>query len=173
MAGFVLAATCFAQGPEKRLAPYVVSPQLVVDQMLAAAGVRPGELVYDLGCGDGRVVITAAQRFGAKSVGVELKPDLVRAATDQIKKLGLQNRARVIQGDLMEVDISDADVVVLYLMTLSNDLVRPKLEKSLRAGARVVSHDFKVPGWKPKAVEKTEAFNRVHTIYVYTMPPEK
>lgn len=156
----------------ERLAPYVPSPQVVVERMLEAADVKPGDLVYDLGCGDGRIVITAAREFKAKGVGVELSPELARQAQEQVKKSGLQNRVTIIQGNLLEVDLKPADVVTLYLLTSSNEQLKPILEKSLRAGARVVSHDFLMRGWEPVRIEKVQATNRIHTIYVYQMPPK-
>ncbi|MCC7497024.1 MAG: class I SAM-dependent methyltransferase [Bryobacterales bacterium] len=155
--------------PHQNLAPFVPSPQPVVERMLEAAEVKPGETVYDLGCGDGRIVITAAQKFAANGVGVELSSRLVRQALNRIHELGLEKSVRIVQGDLLDVDISGADVVTLYLETLSNDKLRPKLEKSLKPGARVVSYEFKVRGWTPRLVEKVFAYNREHHIYVYRM----
>ncbi len=155
--------------PRQNLAPFVPSPQPVVERMLEAAEVKPGETVYDLGCGDGRIVITAAQRFSANGVGVELSSKLVKEALNRIRQLGLEHSVQIVQGDLLDVDISRADVVTLYLETLSNDKLRPKLEKSLKAGARVVSYEFKVRGWNPLRVEKVFAYNREHNIYVYSM----
>ena len=155
------------------MAPFVPSPQPIVDRMLDLASVKPGESVYDLGCGDGRVLITAAQRFKAKGVGIELSPMLVRMATDSIKRLNLQDQVTITQGDLRDVNLQSADVVTIYLETNSNEMLRPNLEKWLRAGARVVSHDFPVRGWKPTKVENLQFYNRNHKIYVYTMPPER
>jgi cyclopropane fatty-acyl-phospholipid synthase-like methyltransferase len=157
----------------ERLAPYVPSPQPVVERMLEVADLKPYETVYDLGCGDGRILITAAREFKAKAVGVELSDKLVREAQDQVNKLGLSNRVTVIKGDLMKVDLRPADVVTVYLLTSANDELKPAFEKSLRKGARVVSHDFQIRGWKPERVETVEATNRTHTIYVYVMPPKK
>ncbi len=156
----------------KKLAPYVVSPQHVVERMLEMANVRTGELVYDLGCGDGRVLITAAQQFNARAVGYEISPKLVQKASERITQLGLQDRVKVIQGDLMQADLSPADVVVVYLLTLSNDMLRPHLEKQLKPGSRVVSYSFEVPGWKPKRVDRTDA-HAGHSIYLYEMPPTR
>jgi len=170
----VVAGPALAQRPSiERLAPYVPSPQAVVERMLEAADVKPGETVFDLGCGDGRVVITAAREFKAKGVGVELSGELVRQARDQASRLGLANRVTILQGDLLEVDLRPADVVTLYLLTESNDRLKPIFEKSLRPGARVVSHDFKIRGWKPALVENVAVSGRSHSIYVYRMPPTK
>ena len=155
------------------LAPYVVSPQQIVDRMLELADLKPGEMVYDLGSGDGRILITAVQRFRAKAVGIEISDLLVRSTTERIQKLGLQNDARVIHGDLRQVDLSPADVVTMYLATDVNEMLRPDLEKYLKPGARVVSHEYAVPGWKPKLVDKDfpEAHN--HVIYLYEVPRKK
>lgn len=157
----------------ERLAPFVPSPQPVVERMLEAADLKPNETVYDLGCGDGRILITAAREFRAKAVGVELSEKLVKDAREQVKKLGLDNRVTILQDDLMKVDLRPADVVTVYLLTEANDQLKPAFERALRRGARVVSHDFKIRGWKPDRVEQVVASNRTHTIYVYVMPPTK
>lgn len=169
----------FAQRPFARdirdyantLAPFVASPQPVVDRMLDVANLKPGEVVYDLGCGDGRILITAAQRFKAKGVGIEISQTLVRAANDNLKRLNLNDQVKIFQGHLMEANLQPADVVTIYLETNSNERLKPNLEKYLKAGARVISHDFEVPGWKPVKVEKIHSYNRNHTIYLYQMPP--
>jgi ubiquinone/menaquinone biosynthesis C-methylase UbiE len=155
------------------LAPYVVSPQAIVDRMLEMADLKPSETLYDLGSGDGRILITAVQRFRAKAVGVEISDSLVDSATDRILKLGLQNSARVIHADFMQVDLSPADVVTIYLATDSNEILRPNLEKYLKKGARVVSHDYAVTGWKPKLVDKDVPEARGHVIYLYEMSATK
>ena len=155
------------------LAPYVVSPQNIVDRMLEMAELKPGETLYDLGSGDGRILITAVQRFHAKAVGIEISDALVQSSTGRILKFGLENQARVIQGDLLKTDLSPADVVTIYLMTDSNELLRPNLEKYLHPGARVVSHEYAVPGWKAKEVEKADPGAHGHLIYLYRMPPAK
>jgi len=168
---------CFAQPSSfehtRSLAPFVPSPQPIVERMLAAADLKPGEMLFDLGCGDGRVLITAARKFGAKAVGIELSPKLVEAANEQIKTLRLEDQVKVIQGDLLEADLRSADVVTIYLLTHSNDKLRPNLERYLKRGARVVSHDFQVRGWKPIRVDKLEVYRRTHSIYVYEMPVER
>ena len=154
------------------LAPYVVSPQEIVDRMLELADLKPGEKLYDLGSGDGRILITAVVRFKAKAVGVEISDDLVASTNDRIRRLGLDNDARVIHGNFLDADLSPADVVTLYLATDANELLRPNLEKYLKNGARVVSHDYRVPGWKPKLVDK-DPERHGHIIYLYEMPPKK
>ena len=157
-------------GAADNLAPYIPTPQEAVDRMLEAAHVKPGEVVYDLGSGDGRIVITAAQKFGARGVGVEIRPDLCQAARERIKSLGLEDRVRMVEGSALRVDLSSADVVTMYLLTSSNDLLRPNLEKYLKPGARVISHDYPIRGWEPKRVHEVEALKRVHHLYVYEMP---
>ena len=156
--------------PSTNLAPYVTSPQPIVDRMLDMAGVKQGETVYDLGCGDGRILITAVQKYRAKGVGIELSPRLVKMTLETLKRLNLDSEISIREGNLLEADFSGADVVTLYLETGSNELLRPRLEKYLKAGARVVSHDFEVRGWKASKVDKIYAFNRNHTIYLYEVP---
>lgn len=155
------------------LAPYVNSPGPIVDRMLELAHLKPGETLFDLGSGDGRVVIAAASKFGAKAVGVELSESLVRKSQQRIKEEGLEEKVSVVHANMLDADISKADVVVIYLLRDSNDLIRPKLEASLRPGTRVVSHDYEIRGWKPIAVEEADAHKRAHKIYLYEMPPKK
>ncbi len=171
LAGLTASAQPRFQHYSNSLAPYVVSPQSIVDRMLDLADLKPNETLYDLCSGYGRIIITAAQRFHAKAVGVEISDTLVRSTNDRIARFGLQNLASVIHGDMLAVDLSPADVVTIYLMTVSNGILRPNLEKYLKPGARVVSHEYQVPGWKPTLVEKAESQN--HMIYLYRMPPKK
>ncbi len=149
------------------LAPYIPTPQIIVERMLEAGRVKPSDVVYDLGSGDGRIVITAAQKFGARAVGVEIRPDLCRIAQQRIKALGLEERVSMIQGNVLHVDLRPATVVTMFLMTSSNERLKPNLEKDLKPGARVVSNEFPIKGWKPveALVVKTGAME--HTIYVY------
>src|SRR5580692_7227007 len=154
------------------LAPYVVSPQEIVDRMLELADLKPGEKLYDLGSGDGRILITAVVRFKAKAVGVEISDDLVNSTNARIRRLGLDNDAQVIHGNFLDVDLTPADVVTLYLATDANEMLRPNLEKFLKRGSRVVSHDYAVTGWKPKLVDKDPDIHG-HLIYLYEMPPKK
>ena len=155
-----------------KLAPYVASPVHVVDRMLEMANIKPGETLYDLGCGDGRILIAAVQKYRVKAVGVEISPKLVAQATRSIDRAGLGEQARVIQGDLLDVDFSGADVVTIYLATPLNEQLRPRLEKLLKPGSRVVSHDYAIPGWKASKVDKTDAPHG-HVIYLYDIPPTK
>lgn len=158
-----------APQPQK-LAPYVSSPQPLVARMLELAGLKRGETVYDLGCGDGRILIAAARDFGAKAVGVELSSVLARRSREQAEALGLANLISVIEGDLLTVDLKDADVVSLYLMTEANNQLRPKLERELKPGARVVSLEFEIRGWKPVKVAKLNAHRHDYKIFLYEMP---
>lgn len=165
-----LAPAVWSQAPgiqPNRLAPYVPSPAPVVNLMLSLAGVSDKDNVYDLGSGDGRIVIMAAQQFGAKAVGVEIDEDLVAKTRDRIKELNLEDRIQIVQQDLMDVDLSPASVVTLYLLWTSNKKIRPNLEASLKEGTRVVSHDFRIEGWKPVQTEKIRGPGRNHTIYLY------
>ena len=152
---------------ERNLAPFVPTPQEVVDKMLQVAGVKKDEMVYDLGCGDGRIILTAAQKFGARSTGVELDPELYKRTSERIRELKLEDRVKIIHGNLLEVDLSPANVVTLYLLTDSNTRLKPNLEKYLKPGSRVVSHDFQILGWTPAKVEKVVRDSRTHTIYLY------
>jgi SAM-dependent methyltransferase len=151
-----------------RLAPFVPSPMKVVEEMLKLAGVTKTDRVYDLGSGDGRIVIMAAEKFGAEAVGIELDETLVAQSRARIKELKLENRARILHGNIYEADLSKATVVTLYLLTSVNERLKPVLEKRLRPGTRVVSHDFQVPGWEPKeTVHVTSEAGVTHTIHLY------
>jgi predicted RNA methylase len=154
-------------GAAENLGPPIPTPQRIVDLMLEAARVKPDDLVYDLGSGDGRVVITAAQKFGARAVGVEFQPDLCRKATEKISALGLSDRARIIEDSVFRVDLSPATVVTMFFLTTSNERLKPNLEKYLRPGARVVSNQFPVKGWRPAETVHLKIGNMEHTIYVY------
>jgi ubiquinone/menaquinone biosynthesis C-methylase UbiE len=162
------AAPGFAQqfGAED-LAPYIPTPQVLVESMLEAASVKATDVVYDLGSGDGRIVITAAQKFGAKGVGVEMRPDLCRKAQRRIKELGLEDRVSILQASALRVDLSPATVVAMYLMTNSNERLRPNLDKYLKPGARVVSMDYPVKGWKESRLKIVKTGTTEHKIFVY------
>ena len=156
-------------GPGENLAPYIPTPQEAVDRMLEAAHVKPGDVVYDLGSGDGRIVITAAQKFGARGVGVEIRPDLCRIARERIKALGLEDRVSMIEGSALRVDLSPADVVTMYLLTSSNERLKPNLEKYLKPGSRVVCYEFPIKGWKPMEAIVLQTGRTEHFIYLYEM----
>jgi len=139
--------------------------------MLMLADVKPGEIVYDLGCGDGRIVITAAREFGAYAVGIEIRKDLALKAMKAVEEAGLTDRVKIINANFFDVDISDADVVTLYLTTSANLKVKPKLERELKPGARVVSHEYEIPGWTPVLIDEFTEDSRyrflTHRIWLY------
>jgi tRNA A58 N-methylase Trm61 len=139
--------------------------------MLILAELKPGEVFFDLGAGDGRTVIMAAKDFGARAVGVELREDLVKKALSSVYEQGLQDRVTIVNGDMFNVDLTSADVVFLYLTTSANEKVKPKLETELKNGVRVVSHDYEIVGWKPVKVfnfcENQTLGYPSHTIYLY------
>jgi predicted RNA methylase len=139
--------------------------------MLILAQLKPGEVFFDLGAGDGRTVIMAAKEFGARAVGVELREDLAKRALSSVYEEGLQDKVTIVNGDMFNVDLSQADVVFLYLTTSANEKIKPKLEAELKPGARVVSHDYEIVGWKPVKVENFCENPKLgypsHTIYLY------
>ena len=153
------------------LAPFVATPTSVVRQMLILAELKPDETLYDLGSGDGRAVIMAAKDFGATSVGVELRDDLTKRALTNINDLNLNDKTKIIQKDIFDVDLSAANVVFLYLTTSANERIKPKLEAELKLGTRIVSHDYEILGWKAKKVdnfcENPKLGYPSHTLYVY------
>ncbi|MBN1421670.1 MAG: class I SAM-dependent methyltransferase [Planctomycetes bacterium] len=163
--------TAEPQEKETSVAPYVPTPPEVVEEMLETAGVTEKDTVYDLGCGDGRIVVMAAQKFGAKGVGIDLDPDRIAESTENVRKGKLEERVTIIQGDLMKIDLSPATVVTLYLMPDANRKLKPIMEKALKAGSRVVTHDFSVSGWEADETKEIRDVNGwEHTIYLYKMP---
>jgi SAM-dependent methyltransferase len=153
------------------LAPYVPAPEKAVDRMLSMARLRPGETLFDLGCGNGNILITAVQRYKVKAVGIEISDRLARNAAERVRKEGLSDEIRVVHGDFMRQDLSSANVVTLYLATTANDTLRPNLERFLRPSTRVVSYDYPIPGWKPlETAEATGSHGTSHTIYLYQVP---
>ena len=152
-----------------KLAPYYPTPESVVQKMLEFGGLKKGEKMFDLGSGDGRIVIMAAQKFGADATGIEFDADLAKQSTERIKKFGLDKTARIIRGDIMQQDYTSADLLTVYLLPTSNDKVRPILEKQLKKGTRIVSHDFEFAGWTAEKVENIDddGEGRSHTIYLY------
>lgn len=151
------------------LAPFVPSPPNVVQAMLELAELKKDEVLFDLGCGDARIIIDAAQKFGAKAVGVELDDGRYRECVRKVQEAHLENKIDVIHGSLLDVDLKKADVVTLYLLTSANDRLRPNLERDLRKGARVVSHDFSITGWTPSKTREIRETWGSHTLYLYTL----
>ncbi len=155
-------------GPQESLAPFVPTPQDVVDRMLALAEITPQDTVYDLGCGDGRIVITAAKKYGAHGVGFDIDPQRIKESTENAHTAGVDNLVSFKQQDVMTVDVSPATVVTLYLLTASNLKLRPLLTKELKPGARIVSHMFSMGDWEPTKVDNftnQEGFPR--TLYLW------
>jgi len=151
--------------------PFVPTPDPIVKRMLAVANIKPGEVVYDLGAGDGRILSLAVKNFGARAVGVELHGSRYEAIVKRIERERLSQSAGVIQADFFDINLSGADVVTLYLLTSVNSSMKPKLERELKTGARVVSHDFPIHGWVPIYVEKVrDRFSHSHMIYLYEVP---
>ena len=154
-------------GPAENLGPAISTPQTIVDRMLEAAHVKAGDMVYDLGSGDGRILITAVQKFGARAVGIEIDPDQVEKARNRVHSLGLDDRISVLHASALRADLSPADVVTMFFLTSTNEKLKPNLEKCLKPGARVVSNQFPIKGWRASeaVIVKTGAVE--HTIYVY------
>jgi SAM-dependent methyltransferase len=152
----------------KKIVPFVPSPQEVVDKMITVAGVKKGDVVYDMGSGDGRIVIAAAKK-GARAVGFEIDGDLVKESRENIRKAGVQNLAEIRQQDILTVDFSPATVVTMYLLPDVNLKLKPNLQKQLKSGSRIVSHSFDMGDWKPDRVERVDG----RTIYLWTIPAKK
>ncbi len=171
-----LGLAAYAQEPDLKdfktnLAPTVGSPERAIDKMLEMANPKPGEMLYDLGCGDGRILIAAAERYKVKGVGIEISKRLAETAAENVKKHRLQDDITIIHGNFMKTDLSPANVVTLYLATTANDTLRPNLERYLHPSTRVVSYDYPIPGWKPIETSETEGHHgAVHTIYLYEVP---
>jgi SAM-dependent methyltransferase len=140
---------------QQSLAPYVPTPQEVVERMLELAGVTKSDVVYDLGCGDGRIVITAAKKYGARGVGIDFDPERVAESRANAEKAGVTKLVEFRQQDAMTVDVSPATVVTLYLLSSSNLKLRPILTRELKPGARIVSHAFSMGDWAP---DRTDDF---------------
>jgi cyclopropane fatty-acyl-phospholipid synthase-like methyltransferase len=152
------------------VAAFVQTPLSLARKMLDVAQIKSNEMFYDLGCGDGRLVILAAETTGAKTTGIEIREDLVQRARAEVRRLQLEEKVTIVQADLFDFPISEADVVTLYLSPRANERLRPKLEAELKPGARVISHDFEIPGWKPSAVHVHEfgaPGENTATLYVY------
>ncbi len=159
------------QAPE---VPYVPTTQVAVEAMLKLAGVTGDDVVYDLGCGDGRIVITAARLYGARGVGIDIDPQRIREATDNAKKAGVEKLVRFEENDLFKANIREASVVTLFLLTSVNARLRPKLLQELRPGTRVVSNTFDMGDWKPEKEFNVDTgddgfFSR--KLYLWTIPP--
>lgn len=158
-----------AQAAPVRRSPdviFVPTPNEVVDKMLEMAKVTAKDVVYDLGCGDGRIVITAAQKYGARSVGIDIDPTRIKEAQANAKAAKVGDKVRFIEADLFEADIGEATVVTLYLLTRLNEKLKPKLLKELKPGTRVVSHAFDMGDWAPEQKAQVAASN----VYLWRIP---
>ena len=152
------------------LAPYSPTPMDVVDRMLSFAKVGPRDVVYDLGCGDGRIVIEAARKFGARGIGIDIDPALIARARDNARQAGVESLVTFRVQDAMTVDVSDATVVTLYLLAASNVKVRPVLTKTLRPGARIVAHNYPIGDWEPDVVDTfTDAAGTTRTLFLWNI----
>ena len=162
--GLISAREAFAQDTPQLDVPYVPTPQVVVDRMIQLGNVDAKDVVYDLGCGDGRLVITAAQK-GARGMGVDLNPARISEANANAKKAGVANRVQFKVANLFETDVSPASVVTLYLLPEVNLKLRPQLWKQLKVGTRVVSHAFDMGDWAPEQTVRVDG----KTIYAWTI----
>ena len=171
-AAWLLCVCATAAQAQGSAAPYVPTPWPILDEMLKLAEIKKGEYLIDLGSGDGRLVIEAAKRYGAQGHGIDIQEKLVKLATDNAAKASVSDRVKFIVGDLFETDLSKADVITVYLLPVSNEKVRPLLEKQLKKGARIVAHDFTVGGWTPEKEVSIDddGEGRSHTLYLYRRP---
>ncbi len=172
-----------AETPSKTKSPdviYVPTPQAVVDKMLEMAEVKKGDVVYDLGCGDGRIVVTAAKKYGVKAIGFDIDPQRVKEANENVKSNKVEHLVTIKQEDIFTLDLREASVVTLYLLPDLNVRLMPQLAK-LKPGSRIVSHDFDLRGAKPVQVvdvstegqaEGDEDYGGSHTIYKWVVPWE-
>ena len=170
---FALTATlALAQDTQNsgKFAPYYPTPQSIVRRMLELGGLKAGEKIFDLGSGDGRIVIAAAQKFKADGTGIELDDDLAKSSAAKIHKLGLDKSARIVHGDILKQDYSAADLLTVYLLPAAIDgLVTPILERQLKKGTRIVSHDFEFSTWKATQTVDIgdDGEGRSHRLYLY------
>jgi hypothetical protein len=157
--------------------PYVPSPSMIVDRMLALGAVRGDDYLFDLGSGDGRIVITAAQRFGSRGFGVDINPDLVKLANDNAARAGVADRVRFERRDLFETSLADATIVTVYLLPGTVTKLVPKMLEEMKPGARVVSHDYPLSPWTPDRFEQFDTDEKIPisgttrtVLYLYTVP---
>jgi len=149
--------------------PYVPSPDAVVKAMLKLAAVTKDDTVIDLGCGDGRIVVTAALDFGAHGIGYDLNPERIKEANSNAAKAGVEKRVRFVEKNLFDADIKEATVVTLYLLPGVNEKLKPRLFAELKPGTRGVSHSFPMPGWTPKAENPVDG----RTVYLWVIPEKQ
>ncbi|MBD3413892.1 MAG: methyltransferase domain-containing protein [Candidatus Aminicenantes bacterium] len=152
--------------------PYVSTPYEVVEEMLRMADVNSKDVLYDLGCGDGRIVITAAKKYGCRGMGVDIDAQRIKESRENAVREKVENQVRFIQKDLFEVDVSEASVVTLYLLSSVNLKLRPKLLGQLKPGSRIVSHDFSMGEWEADAQKDVYVSNDKHKIFFWVVPAE-
>jgi len=151
--------------------PFVPTDEKIVTKMLEMAKVTKTDHLIDLGSGDGRIVITAAKRYGARGMGVEIDPDLVQKARENAQAAGVADRATFVEGDIFEANIRDATVITMYLLPDVNMRLRPKLLSDLKPGTRIVSHNYDLGDWKPARTETMLVGSTQHTVYFWVVPP--
>jgi len=149
---------------------FVPTQQTVVEAMLDLAKVNENDVLYDLGCGDGRIVVTAAQKYGARAVGIDIDPERIRESNENARKAGVTSKVEFRQADLFKSDFSEASVVTLYLLSTLNEKLHPILMKQLKPGTRIVSHDFPMGDWKPEKTITVDAEDRQHTVHLWVVP---
>ncbi|MGH7831220.1 MAG: SAM-dependent methyltransferase [Candidatus Binatia bacterium] len=152
------------QWESKKIVPFVPTPQNVVHKMLELAEVKKGDVLYDLGSGDGRIVVTAAKKYGVRAVGFEIDPGLIKESREKIRAEKLEHLAEIREQDILTVDLSPASVLTMYLLPDVNMKLRPKILKQLRPGSRIVSHDFDMGDWRP---EKVVNVGDIATVYLW------
>jgi hypothetical protein len=159
---------------EGKIVPYVPTPQEVVERMLVLAQVKKGDVVYDLGSGDGRIVVTAAKKYGVKAIGFEIDPERIKESRENIKKAGVEDLVEIRQQDIRTVDLSPATVLTMYLLPEVNLMIRPNIWKQMKPGSRVVSHDFDMGDWKPLKTEHIkDGSSWDHTLYLWHVEAAK
>lgn len=163
-----------AQAQEGKIVPYVPTPQDVVERMLELAQVKKGDVVYDLGSGDGRIVVTAAKKYGVRAIGFEIDPERIKESHENIKKAGVAHLVEIRQQDIRGVDLAPASVLTMYLLPEVNLMLRPNIWKQMKPGSRVVSHDFDMGDWKPIKTENIkDSSGWDHTLYLWHLEPSK
>ncbi len=181
LAGAIPSSLLLGQSAQPKRAPdvpYVPTTEPAVEAMLKLAGVKKSDVVYDLGCGDGRIVVTAAKVYGARGVGIDINPERIKEARENARKNGVEHLVRFEENDLFEANISAASVVTLFLLSNINLKLRPKLLKDLKPGTRIVSNTFDMGDWKPEREATVGSPDDIdsylsHHLYFWTVPAKK
>jgi precorrin-6B methylase 2 len=171
----LVAVAAWAQAPttERKApdVPYVPTKERVLEEMLKMVSIKPNDVLYDLGCGDGRIVIQAARKFGIRGVGIDIDPERIREANDNARKAGVTDKVKFVEGDLFDADIKEATVVTLYLLPAVNLRLRPKLLSDLKPGTRIVSHNYDMGDWQPLKTSRLTVEGTEHIVYFWVVPP--